>query len=147
MVDWNNTAGFQTGDEKAIVCIYTSAGGTSPESKGRPFTQSIAYSNDRGRTWTKYDEEPRAEHIAGGNRDPKVFWHAPTKQWVMALYPRQAREQRYALFASPEPEGMDETQRRAAAGLRASAPTCSSCRWTATRHTRAGSSGAATATT
>jgi len=86
VVDVNNTAGFQTGDEKVIVCIYTSAGGTNPMSKDQPFTQSIAYSNDRGRTWTVYDGNPIVGHINGGNRDPKVIWHEPTSQWVMALY-------------------------------------------------------------
>ncbi|MHC4331200.1 MAG: GH32 C-terminal domain-containing protein, partial [Planctomycetota bacterium] len=86
VVDVNNTAGFQTGDEKAIVCIYTSAGGRNPMSKGQPFTQSIAYSNDRGRTWMVYEGNPVLGHINGGNRDPKVIWHTPTGQWVMALY-------------------------------------------------------------
>ncbi len=86
VVDERNTAGFQTGSEKPIVCIYTSAGGTSAMSKGRPFTQSIAYSNDRGRTWTKYEDNPVVGHIRGGNRDPKVIWHEPTEQWVMVLY-------------------------------------------------------------
>jgi sucrose-6-phosphate hydrolase SacC (GH32 family) len=86
VVDTNNTAGFQTGDEKVIVCIYTSAGGRNPMSKGQPFTQSIAYSNDRGRTWTLYDGNPILGHIEGSNRDPKVIWHTPTDQWVMALY-------------------------------------------------------------
>ncbi|MBC8217138.1 MAG: GH32 C-terminal domain-containing protein [Planctomycetes bacterium] len=86
VVDVGNTAGFQTGDEKVIVCIYTSAGGTNPMSKDQPFTQSIAYSNDRGRTWTVYDGNPILGHINGGNPDPKVIWHTPTHQWVMALY-------------------------------------------------------------
>ena len=86
VVDVNNTAGFQTGNEKAIVCIYTSAGGTNPMSKDQPFTQSIAYSNDRGRTLTVYENNPVLGHINGGNRDPKVIWHTPTAQWVMALY-------------------------------------------------------------
>ncbi len=86
VVDVNNTAGFQTGDEKVIVCIYTSAGGRNPMSKGQPFTQSIAYSNDRGRTWTVYEGNPILGHINGSNRDPKVIWHTPTGQWVMALY-------------------------------------------------------------
>ena len=102
VVDWNNTSGFQTGDEKPIVCMYTSAGGTSEASKGQPFTQSIAYSNDRGRTWTKYEKNPVIGHIAGGNRDPKVIWHATSKQWVMALYlddPKNKND--YALFGSP----------------------------------------------
>lgn len=98
VVDEKNTAGFQTGEEKVIVCIYTSAGGTSPESKGQPFTQSIAYSNDRGRTWTKYAKNPVLAHIVGGNRDPKVLWHEPTGQWIMALY---LDKNDYALFGSP----------------------------------------------
>lgn len=86
VVDVHNTAGFQAGSEKVIVCIYTSAGGTNPMSKGQPFTQSIAYSNDRGRTWVKYDKNPVLGHVSGRNRDPKVIWHQPTGQWVIVLY-------------------------------------------------------------
>lgn len=86
VIDDNNTAGFQTGDEKVMVCFYTSAGGRNPMSKGQPFTQSIAYSNDRGRTWTVYEGNPILGHIHGANRDPKVIWHEPTNQWVMVLY-------------------------------------------------------------
>jgi len=97
VVDWYNTAGFQKGVEKAIVCAYTSAGGTSTESKDQPFTQCIAYSNDRGRTWTKYGGNPVLPHIKGANRDPKVIWHKPTGKWVMALY---LDENDYALFSS-----------------------------------------------
>ena len=58
VVDNSDTAGFQTGEEKTLVAIYTAAGGTSPASKGQPFTQCIAYSNDRGRTWSKYSGNP-----------------------------------------------------------------------------------------
>ena len=78
VVDEDNTAGFQKGKEKTLVCIFTSA--------GNPFTQSIAYSNDRGRTWAKYAGNPVLRHIAGDNRDPKVFWHAASKKWIMALF-------------------------------------------------------------
>ncbi len=98
VVDWDNTAGFQTGEEKSLICIYTSAGGTSDESKGQPFTQSIAYSNDKGRTWIKYDKNPVLGHIVGSNRDPKVIWHEPTERWIMALY---LDGNDYALFSSP----------------------------------------------
>ncbi len=91
VVDWRNTAGFQTGDEKVLVCVYTSA--------GNPFTQSIAYSNDRGRSWTKYEGNPVLGHIVGSNRDPKVIWHEPTEKWVMALY---LDGNDYALFSSPD---------------------------------------------
>ncbi len=99
VVDWNNTTGFQTGVEKPLVCIYTSAGGQAPGSDGKPFTQSLAYSNDRGRTWTKYAKNPVLGHVIGGNRDPKVFWHEPSRQWIMALYLDQSD---YGLFASPD---------------------------------------------
>jgi sucrose-6-phosphate hydrolase SacC (GH32 family) len=99
VVDWNNTAGFQKGNEKTLVAIYTAAGGTSEESKGQPFTQCIAYSNDRGRTWTKYEKNPVLKHIIGGNRDPKVVWHGPSKKWIMALY---LDGNDYAFFSSPD---------------------------------------------
>jgi fructan beta-fructosidase len=78
VVDWNNTAGFQTGKDPALVTMYTAA--------GRPFTQGLAYSNDRGRTWTKYEHNPVMGHIVAENRDPKVVWHAPENKWVMSLY-------------------------------------------------------------
>ncbi|HWE95906.1 MAG TPA: glycoside hydrolase family 32 protein [Tepidisphaeraceae bacterium] len=91
VVDWQNTAGFANGGQKALVAIYTAA--------GDPFTQCIAFSTDRGRSWTKYDKNPVLRNIVGGNRDPKVIWHAPTHQWVMALF---KDKEDYALFSSPD---------------------------------------------
>ena len=99
VVDWGDTAGFKTGDEEVLVCIYTSAGGTNPESEGQPFTQSIAYSNDRGRTWEKHEGNPVLGHIAGSNRDPKVIRHEPTGKWIMALY---LDGNDYGLYSSPD---------------------------------------------
>ena len=95
VVDWQNTGGFQTGDESVLVNFYTAAGSHAPQEV--PFTQSIAYSNDRGRSWTKYEGNPVIEHIVGSNRDPKVIWHEPTQKWVMALYLDQND---YVLFGS-----------------------------------------------
>jgi sucrose-6-phosphate hydrolase SacC (GH32 family) len=85
VVDWNNTSGFQRGKENILVAFYTSAGRHAPVK--RPFTQSIAYSNDRGRTWTKYKGNPIIGNMKNDdNRDPKVIWHQPTKRWIMALF-------------------------------------------------------------
>jgi len=96
VVDGNNTAGFKRGQEDVLVAIYTTGGwGTPPN----PTVQSIAYSNDRGRTWTKYKGNPVLGHVRGDNRDPKVMWHAPTKKWIMALY-LDAHD--FALFASAD---------------------------------------------
>jgi fructan beta-fructosidase len=91
VVDAGNTAGFQTGSEAPLVCIYTAA--------GEKFSQCLVYSNDRGRTWTKYAGNPVIEQIVPGNRDPKVFWHEPTARWVMALY---LDKNDFALFASKD---------------------------------------------
>ncbi len=91
VVDWQNTTGFQDGDDPPLVCIYTAA--------GEPYTQCLAYSADSGATWVKYAGNAVLGHIAGHNRDPKVIWHAPSAQWVMALY---LVDNDYALFGSPD---------------------------------------------
>jgi fructan beta-fructosidase len=108
VVDHKNTSGFQTGAEKPIVCFYTSAGGTNPWSEDEPFTQSIAYSNDRGRTFTKYKHNPIIEHIRGGNRDPKVIWHEPTGKWVMVLF---VEESDMDFFTSTDLKNWTKTSR------------------------------------
>jgi len=86
VVDWKNTTGFQTGDEPPLVLIYTNAGSHGLWSEGKPFTQGIAYSNDRGRTWTKYSGNPVLGHVKKGNRDPKVQWREESQEWVIVLY-------------------------------------------------------------
>jgi fructan beta-fructosidase len=97
VIDYANTSGFQSGDENVMVAIYTStwfpdrdqeAAGETPLER-----QSIAYSNDKGRTWTKYEGNPvignRRELLGTRNdRDPNVFWHEPTQKWVMILFER-----------------------------------------------------------
>ncbi|MBC8064813.1 MAG: glycoside hydrolase family 32 protein, partial [Chlorobia bacterium] len=85
VVDWKNTSGFGTKENPPMVLFYTAAGGNNDASKGKPFTQGLAYSID-GRTFTKFAGNPILPHIEAENRDPKVFWHEATKSWIMALY-------------------------------------------------------------
>lgn len=85
VIDYKNTAGFNKGNIPAMVAVYTA---DSPEKQ----VQCIAYSLDKGRTWTKYDGNPVVDSKAKWNshdtRDPKVFWYEPTGKWVMVLNER-----------------------------------------------------------
>ncbi len=77
VVDWKNSSGLGTRKRPPLVLIYTAA--------GHPATQCLAFSVD-GRAVTKYSGNPVLRQITEGNRDPKIFWHEPTRRWVMVLY-------------------------------------------------------------
>lgn len=79
VVDHENTAGF---GKEAVVAFYTSAKSTS---WGDIQMQSMAYSLDNGKTFTKYEGNPILTSSEKDFRDPKVFWYAPGKHWVMIL--------------------------------------------------------------
>lgn len=85
VIDYKNTSGFGKEGVPPMVAIYTAA------SSDRQI-QCIAYSLDKGRTWTKYAENPVIDSKDKWNsvdtRDPKVFWFEPIKKWVMALNER-----------------------------------------------------------
>ncbi|MCZ6794397.1 MAG: glycoside hydrolase family 32 protein [Planctomycetota bacterium] len=87
VVDENNTAGWQTGKEKVIVASWTSTG------RG----ECVAYSNDRGRTFTEYEGNPVIKH---GGRDPKIIWYEPGKHWVLAVYDDSKKDGRAIAFYS-----------------------------------------------
>ena len=87
-VDKGNTAGWKKGDEDAIVAAYTSTG------RG----EAIAYSLDRGRTFTDYEKNPVVKHAG---RDPKLIWFAPGKHWVMAVYDEHEGKRWIAFHTSP----------------------------------------------
>lgn len=79
VVDTDNTAGFGPG---AIVAFYTSAKSTP---WGDVQMQSMAYSTDGGKSFTRYEGNPILTSTERDFRDPKVFWYAPGKHWVMML--------------------------------------------------------------
>jgi fructan beta-fructosidase len=80
VIDWQNTSGF---GKEAMVAIFTQQSDSGRQS------QSIAYSTDKGRTWTKYAGNPILEPPKNikNFRDPKVFWYGDkeTGHWVMAV--------------------------------------------------------------
>ena len=90
VIDYKNTSGFKTGKNDVMVAIYT----TTRLLNGREAScQNIAYSNDKGRAWTDYKNNPvigdRFKELGTDNaRDPKVIWHEPTGKWVMVVYER-----------------------------------------------------------
>lgn len=80
VVDHGNTSGFGTDDEPPMVAIYT-----GHEAAEERQAQYIAYSTDRGRTWTRYEGNPVLDIGESDFRDPKVFWYEPEGKWVMVV--------------------------------------------------------------
>ena len=74
VVDHHNTAGFGEG---AIVAFYTAAGDNQ--------TQCIAFSNDEGKTFQKYSDNPIITAPIADFRDPHVFWNEDIQQWNLIL--------------------------------------------------------------
>jgi sucrose-6-phosphate hydrolase SacC (GH32 family) len=99
VVDWHNTSGFQTAGDPPLICMYTCAGEHSKTDPSKPYTQCLAVSTDCGKTFTKYRGNPVLTQLAGGNRDPKVCWFEPRKEWVLALY---LLDDVYSIFSSPD---------------------------------------------
>lgn len=84
VVDEQNSSGFCLNNKPCLVAVYT--GYTPPQgSKKSLQTQNVAFSNDRGRTWTKYSGNPVLDLHMTDFRDPKVFWFDQTHRWIMAV--------------------------------------------------------------
>ncbi len=110
VVDYRNTGGFQTGDENVIVAFLTDTGAG----------EALAYSNDRGRTFTWYEHNPVVRHRG---RDPKVIWYSYDENdtvlneeahnvgghWVMAVYDEHdTHKQNIAFYTSVDLKNWDE---------------------------------------
>ena len=85
VVDKDNVAGF---GKNAVIAFYTSAGTSQ--------TQSIAYSLDNGKTFTKYAGNPIITSNVPDFRDPKVFWNEDTQLWNLIL----AAGQQMSIYSS-----------------------------------------------
>ena len=83
---WNNTSGFGTAKEKALLAFFTG---------WKNKVQCMAYNIDRGRTWTKYKENPI---LARADRDESL-WYEPDLQWILIVW---ASGRSYNFFGSAD---------------------------------------------
>ena len=88
VVDHENTAGF---GKDAVVALYTSCAQSQ--------IQSLSHSSDNGVTFTFYEGNPVIPNPTEA-RDPKVFRHAPSGQWVLVL--AHALEKEMQFYTSPD---------------------------------------------
>jgi sucrose-6-phosphate hydrolase SacC (GH32 family) len=83
----HNTSGFQKGDNPPI-CAF----------RGRDAHTVMSYSLDGAETWTEFVYDPPLKDMA----DPKVFWHEPSKKWILItfLWPQDQLTMRF--LSSPD---------------------------------------------
>lgn len=89
VLDKGNTSGWGTKEKPPLALAYTSTG------RG----ECIAFSTDKGRTWTEYDQNPVVKHQG---RDPKLVWYEKGKHWVMAVYDEYDKKRWIAFYTSPD---------------------------------------------
>lgn len=87
VVDWKNTSGLGSTEQPPLVAIFTYHNAAGERAGKIDYqTQGIAYSLDKGRTWTKYEHNPVLKNPGIIDfRDPKVAWNEVSNQWVMTL--------------------------------------------------------------
>ncbi|GGJ43469.1 glycoside hydrolase family 32 protein [Deinococcus roseus] len=93
--DRDNTSGLGTAAKPPLVAIFT---GWNKSTNNQ--SQYLASSVDRGRTWTRYGKDPVLNIGSTESRDPKVFWHAESNQWIMVF--AKAREHKVAIYGSKD---------------------------------------------
>lgn len=87
VIDWKNTSGLQTGKYPPMIAIFTQHSEVRLKNGRNDFqNQSIAFSNDKGRTFVKYNQNPIISNTGEKDfRDPKVVWNESSQKWIMVL--------------------------------------------------------------
>jgi fructan beta-fructosidase len=85
--DHQNTSGLSSLEKPPLVAIFTHHDPVGEQKGLATFqSQSIAWSEDEGRTFTKFSGNPVIANPGIRDfRDPKVFWYQPEKKWVLVL--------------------------------------------------------------
>ena len=101
VVDWENTSGLGTKENPPLLAFFTYHNPDAEQAKKTEVeSQALAYSTDRGRTWTKYAGNPILPNPGDARdfRDPKVFWHKASSRWIVSL----ACGDEIRFYASPD---------------------------------------------
>ncbi len=100
VIDWKNTSGLQTTNYPPMIAVYTQHSEERLRSGRTDYqNQSIAFSNDKGRTFQKYSGNPViANRGAKDFRDPKVMWNDTFQKWILVL----AAGQKVEFFSSSD---------------------------------------------
>lgn len=100
VADINNTSGFGKDGKAPLVAIFTHHDPKGEKEGRNDFqNQSLAYSLDDGKSWTKYAGNPVLKNPGITDfRDPKVMWYATAKKWIMTL----ATKDRITFYSSPD---------------------------------------------
>ena len=100
VLDKNNTSGFGVNGKPPLVAIFTQHDTAGEHAHTNTFqNQSIAYSNDAGKTWTKYKGNPVLKNPGISDfRDPKVMWYEAGNKWIMTL----AVKDHVTFYSSPD---------------------------------------------
>lgn len=100
VVDKNNTSGLGKNGQAPLVAIFTHHDPKGEKEGRNNFqNQSIAYSLDNGKTWTKYAGNPVLKNPGITDfRDPKVMWYEQQHKWIMTL----ATKDRITFYSSPD---------------------------------------------
>ena len=99
VIDWNNSSGLGSTENPPMVAIFTHHNHALEKTESNLFQyQSIAYSLDKGRSWTKYAGNPVIPNPGIRDfRDPKVSWYEAGQKWIMVL----AAQDRIMYYSSP----------------------------------------------
>jgi fructan beta-fructosidase len=103
VVDHDNTSAWGKDGVPPMVSAFTSTG------RG----ECIAFSLDDGASWTEFEGNPivkrqaqtgesHSQDISNRQRDPRLLWHPPTKQWVMAVYSQRSGADGIAFYTSAD---------------------------------------------
>lgn len=77
VVDRDNTAGYGPDTYMAVFTLF--------DQDSKKQSQSIAFSKDKGHTYTFYDQNPVLDEWSTEFRDPTVIWDEANGQWVMVV--------------------------------------------------------------